>query len=163
MNTTLDLISPQCYSPLGVIRELLLIPHQDSSCSLLLQSPLTELSETSLQHYLTILLLTIALELSFFLLPFYLSHFPVKKTLLHGSLAALLCNLISHPFVYFIFPLLGMKSHLSYLSVLISAELFAPTLEILILISIWRLPRRSVIPSLITANLTSWWIGIYLT
>ena len=155
--------SPECYSPLGIFRELLLTPSLESPCSIALSTPLTELSDVSLGQYLSILMLTIALESCFFFLAFYLNKTPFKKLLLQGTSSTLLCNGISHPFVYFVFPAMGVAYQLSYLHVLMGAEIFAPLIEALVLIKIWNLPGRIAWPCLIVANLTSWWIGIYLT
>lgn len=154
--------SPECYSPLGVFRELLLTSSLKSPCSIALSTPLTELSDVSLTQYLSILMLTIALEGYFFFLAFSLNKTPLKKLLLQGTSSVVLCNGISHPFVYFIFPAIGVTSSLSYLQVLISAEIFAPLIEALVLMKIWKIPGRIVWPCLITANLISWWVGIYL-
>ena len=153
-----------CYSPLSVFAELTALYTQPDStlCSTLLNAPISELSPVTPSEYLTTLGLTLSLELVFFLIPFIVHQESAKNTLKKGFQSALLCNLISHPIVYFAFPSLALSYEMTYLGMLIRAELFAPLIETLVFLRFWKLNPMISLICIVVANLTSWGIGIFL-
>ena len=72
-------------------------------------------------------------------------------------------NLATHPAVYFALPALAEMQGWTLLSQASISEGFAFAAEALLLRAVWRYPWRSAAVASVLANLTSWWIGAYLS
>lgn len=105
-----------------------------------------------LGHYLVVFGLTMLLEA-----PFYIAL--AKRKFL---LPLIFCNLATHPFIYWILPWLGVRFEWSFAEVMLAAEVFAPVVEILLAVFVFKLKARFAVPLIILGNLFSWWVGIYL-
>ncbi|NBU20570.1 hypothetical protein EBS43_04005, partial [bacterium] len=60
------------------------------------------------------------------------------------------------------FPALAVTCEMTYMDMLIRAEIFAPLLEAIVFFRIWKLNQPLSLASIVAANLTSWGVGIYL-
>ena len=151
-----------CYSPLNILLELIGHTQEPSLCSSLLHTPMSELTPITLIEYLKTLGLTLFLEFFFFLIPFIFHGYTLREILKKGFQSAFLCNILSHPIIYFIFPALAVTCEMTYIDMLIRAEIFAPLLEAIVFFRIWKLNQPLSLASIVAANLTSWGVGIYL-
>lgn len=140
-----------CITPWNLIWNLF-NPHQ---CSEIYE--LTTLTEPfSIFEYLPYFLKTFALELPIYYL--FLRNLKNIPTILKINS---IVNLATHPIVFYIIPLILMQLNSTYLHYLITAEIFAPLTEALILYRFYRLsPGRALIAA-ICANLFSWSLGVY--
>lgn len=118
---------------------------------------LTTLTEPfSFVEYLPFFLKTLVLELPIYFL--FLRRLKSIPTILKLNTLA---NLATHPIVFFIIPIALMQLNGTYLNYLVTAEIFAPLVETLILYKVFKLsPSRSFAAAL-CANLFSWSVGIY--
>lgn len=158
-----------CYTPLGLARFLFALDSLNPGCSEILTT-LSSPTSVSPVHYLEIFLLTCGLELPFyfvvFLLALVLSKAPLKpglpQLLKKSVFSTVICNLVSHPAVYFLFPALASRLKLPYYQLLIGAECFAPLSEIFVMTRLWKVPLLQTATLLTLANLISWWVGILI-
>jgi hypothetical protein len=72
-------------------------------------------------------------------------------------------NLATHPAVYFVLPALAEKQGWTLLTQASISEAFAFITEALLLRAVWHYPLRSAVAASLLANLSSWWIGTYLS
>lgn len=149
------MIFDNCVSPLSVLAYLLNKQSTINSCSEIFTTPMIYNGEL-LKQYWYYFVLTLLLEAPFFY--FLLNSL---RPILRLSVIFFV-NLATHPFIFLILPQIMMKFNKSYLFYLIVAETFAPIVEALLLIKVWKIsPKKAFAISLI-ANLCSWMIGSYL-
>lgn len=74
----------------------------------------------------------------------------------------IICNLATHPFIYWILPWLGVQYEWSFAEVLLSAEIFAPLIEVALAVFVFKQRALLAVPLIILGNLCSWWVGVYL-
>jgi len=72
-------------------------------------------------------------------------------------------NLATHPIVYFALPALAERQGWTLLTLASVSEGFAFALEAVLLRAVWNYPWRAAAATSLFANLTSWWIGAYLS
>jgi hypothetical protein len=151
-------MGPECYTPVALAQYFLIQPGIAwQGCSEILSSRFEELPRLELLSYLKVLATTCALEL-----PIYLLILVNRSALmLKVVLAAILVNIASHPLVYFGFPWLSIQLGLSYAPMLASAEVFAPALEIVLLLFCFQFSKTRASVGAVAANLFSWWVGVY--
>jgi hypothetical protein len=111
----------------------------------------------SFADYLPYFLKTIVIEFPIYYLLF--KNFQSFKKLL---VINLVLNLATHPIVFYVISYICFRLDLSYLHYLISAEIFAPVVEALILIYVFKIPISKAWVASILANLMSWSIGVWL-
>jgi hypothetical protein len=107
--------------------------------------------------YLKVFFETNALEA-----PFYfclLRRKTVQKRLVYLFSA----NLLTHPAVYFLFPILFSKMNQAYGTFLTSSEVFALGAETLFVYFLAKTRFPSTAFWIVSANLFSWWVGIFLS
>ena len=73
----------------------------------------------------------------------------------------LLVNLATHPFIFLLLPVLLSKTEATYLDYLLTAEVFAPAVEALLLAKAYKIPPWLSVLAAVAANLFSWSIGVY--
>ena len=135
----------ECLTPWKLVLNLF-TPHE---CSEIYQ--LTTLAEPfTLMQYLPFFLKTLLLEL-----PIYYLFFRTLKSIPKILQINFLVNLATHPIVFFIIPMILMKLNGNYLNYLVTAEVFAPLVETLILVYYFKFSLRSAIATAICANLFS--------
>jgi hypothetical protein len=117
-----------------------------------------EVPRVSFSIYLLVFLLTCLLES-----PFYFFLLKSYKPFYRQPLLALfIANLSTHPMVCFGIPALVAHYGGSYGVSNSIGEVFAPTLEALLLWRVWKVPAAQAIAGAIVANVFSWWVGVYL-
>ena len=105
-------------------------------------------------------------------LPFFfktcLLEFPIYYLVLHQFkkwhqllLISILLNLATHPFIFLGLPVIFAQFNRNYFQYLITAEIFAPVIEMLLLFYLFKIKWRSAFFSALLANIVSWTIGIY--
>lgn len=111
---------------------------------------------TNLIEYLPFFLKTCVLEFPIY----YLILYQIKKwnQLLFISV---LLNLATHPFIFLGLPVIFAQFNGNYFQYLITAEVFAPIVEMLMLFYLFKIKWRLAFFSALLANLVSWTIGIY--
>ncbi len=152
------MIPEYCYSPLGLARYYFFYNSQNTICQEALEYLSSAPDSVSLKSYLMTFGMTCLLESPFY----FFANFRKVKWIKKGMSSVLLCNLSTHPAIYFLFPLIGGKLFLQYSHVLLAAEIFAPVAEALLLTWIWKIHWRWSLFWMVSANLFSWWVGIYL-
>jgi hypothetical protein len=127
-----------------------------SDCGWALQSS-AQIVSVPLLTYLKVFLITNILES-----PFY--FWVLQKYSWKQKILTLLCaNLLTHPFVYFVFPMIFARMNLSYASYLTTAEAFAFIVEILFVCRVLKTDKLKTSTALFLANIFSWWIGLLLS
>ncbi len=142
-----------CYTPPGLAIDLISQSLSSAECREVL-GQLSEVPEVSLLIYLKYFFLTCLLES-----PFY--WMAVRSGTRRFLSAVVLCNLATHPIVCFGIPFLMSLVHGNYGQGLAVGEVFAPVVEALLLIGVWKVPQARAWTLSILANLFSWWVGIY--
>jgi hypothetical protein len=163
------MVPESCYSPWGLVHYYLSSlsdPTLGSTiCPIICKEALETMSEippnVTLGAYLVIFGLTCLLESPFYFWTVRDKQQKGKALLKSGLGSVLLCNLATHPAVYFLFPLFGANFALRYVDVLMLAEIFAPIVEALVLILVWKISWKRAFIGMVAANLFSWWVGIY--
>lgn len=159
-------LDPSCYSPLGVARYWVWPSSLPSMCQESLNT-VSSFVAPKVGHYVFVLLLTSLLEVPFYYATFTwggrrkLTEAKQTRSSTAWLSSALLCNLSSHPVVYFVFPIFAAYLRIKYIHMLVAAEISAPLLEALLLIAVWKVPVRRAVLGMWVANLSSWWIGVY--
>jgi hypothetical protein len=111
--------------------------------------------------YLGIFTLTVALEFPVYFAFLIGLNSPDRRRLLPLLKTCVTLNLATHPLIYLAFPTLFLAS--TYKSYLVAAEIFAPTFEAMLLATVFKRHWVLAIAAAISANLFSWWLGVYLT
>ena len=128
----------------------------DNACSEIYNSGLPT-DPISFTEYLPYFLKTFILEL-----PIYAILLKSQQSFAKTLTANTLINLATHPFIFILLPILLVKSDsINYLNYLTIAEVFAPSVEALILFKIFKLPLKNAVISAFLANLFSWSVGVY--
>ena len=140
-----------CYTPPGLILDL--FSAANSECRAVLGQA-SDLPDVNLLVYLKYFFLTCLLES-----PFY--FVAVKYQFRQFLSAVILCNLATHPMVCFGIPWIISLVHGTYENGLFVGEIFAPVVEALLLIWVWKVPKTRAWVLSVLANLFSWWAGIY--
>lgn len=107
--------------------------------------------------YLPYFLKTLLLELPIYY--FFLRNLRTWKEIV---LINLNLNLATHPILFYGISALCSSYQSSYLTYLISAEIFAPLVETLLLIFVYKVNYKKAITAAVIANLISWSVGIWL-
>ena len=126
-----------------------------------LQTPETVPVVVDFGYYLSVLALTCLLETPFYLMAFGATAAGTFKGWTRRLSAITFANVCTHPLIYFVLPAVVAGLGGRYLQTLSLAEVFAPMVEASLLIVIWKVPRLRAIGFTFTANLFSWWVGIY--
>ena len=144
-----------CSDPLSLSQVLLYSPSVSEKCEFILNSQ-TKITTVSFTEYSMFFFMTCALEFLFYFIALN------KMSFRHRIFAILICNTITHPMVYFFFPWIFSVMKLEYKFYLLFAEVFAPAVEALFLVTIYtqRVKRAMVFMAL--ANLFSWAVGAFL-
>ncbi len=108
-------------------------------------------------EYLALIAITLALEFVVYFL-FLKKRFVFFKVVRVN----LFLNLATHPLVTFLFPLLIAKAQMSVAGYITAAEIFAPLVETILLVFLFRIPLALAAVSSFLANLTSWALGLWL-
>lgn len=90
---------------------------------------------------------------------FFALRFLAFKTKLKLVLSV---NLATHPIVFYLFPWVLMHWHLNYGAYVLSAEIFAPLVEGLMIWKIFKVPASAAFAAAFAANIISWWLGILI-
>ena len=142
----------ECLTPWFLVYNLF----ADNACAEIYTSGLPT-DPISLAEYLPYFLKTFILEL-----PIYAIILKSQQSFVKTLTANTLLNLVTHPFIFILLPMLLVKSDsINYLNYLTIAEIFAPTVEALILFKVFKLPLKKAIVSAVLANLFSWSVGVY--
>ncbi len=152
-------LSVGCYTPAGVFKYFFAHDLVEAGCRISLESVAVQIDYPAFSHYLWVFFLTCLLESPFYYLALKKQHPKILKVIL----ILLTCNLATHPIVYFLLPYLGLKENLQYIYVLIGAEIFAPLVEIFLIVLFFRANKIGASGLIFIANIFSWWIGVYLT
>lgn len=143
-----------CVSPGGLIFYLFNTMGTNSHCTEIYLS-MVQATDLSFWGYLPFLLGTILFEAPIYY--FGLTELSRKQRLL----AILILNLATHPIIFFVFPLVLERYQATYSVYLTSAEIFAPVVETLILWKGFHVNVKRAFWISITANLISWWLGVF--
>jgi len=140
-----------CYTPGTVVRFVLHVPLSMQCYSEMAATDSAPKFE--LVFYLKALLLTLILEA-----PFY--RWCLEGRSAKAFLTALvLCNLATHPMVFYGFPALATTWQIpTYINLLVS-EIFAPSVEAILLLIVWGVRPWKASASMFAANFFSWWMG----
>ncbi len=144
-----------CASPWGLAVFLLNLVDPSSECYEVHQSLVTA-SDFELSFYLKYFGMTLLLEGPIYFLG--LTMLPWPKRLL----AIVVVNLATHPIIFYIFPLILSRFDATYSTYLLTAEIFAPVVEALLLWKLFKLSPSKAFSIAIAANLISWWLGVLL-
>ena len=146
----------ECVAPPAVAEFLLGLERLSVDCQLILEGAV-EVNTFSLFSYLGLFFLTCVIEG-----PIYWLGTRRQLPLTRILFLIFFVNLLTHPLVTWVFPLLAIQIHASYGSYVIFSEIFAPLIEALALHFQFRLSwKRSFLVS-IAANLGSWWLGPFI-
>lgn len=144
-----------CLSPVQLALSYINPDAMGEACELILT---VEASPQSLRlnYYVTLFALTCLLETPIYF--YLLKQLRLKRLLI----AVLILNFATHPIVIWIlrdyFSDLGFTTR----TYLLSAETIAIVTEALLLFLIFKIPYKRAWFAAITANLFSWWFGLYL-
>lgn len=147
-----------CFSPLSLVIAFFRPAHLDPICAAVLFEQ-THPAYVRLARYLIYFSATCVLEA-----PFYWVASAGRQTLTTGRRVAqiIILNLATHPAVTWLFPAIFSAMNRPYRDTLFFSESFAWIVEALILRFAYKYePARAVVAS-ISANLFSWWAGLYL-
>jgi hypothetical protein len=153
----------QCYTPLGLLKYWLGIQSLPLQCLEVLGSPHPPIETYDPVLWLKIFALTCALEA-----PFYVLGAFRNMSWRNRILGLIGLNLCTHPLVFYGFPTIAAHLGISYAGTLTISEAFAPLCEALVvalLLTHGLKHKFSFARSLsvaLSANLFSWWVGIYL-
>jgi hypothetical protein len=126
-------------------------------CRAILGSPQSA-TQVSALDYFGAFFLTCVLEA-----PFYLWALRGSALSTRGRwLAVVWLNLATHPAVYFAFPWLSARLDGSYAQTVAASESFAWLVEACLLAAVCGLSRARSAAFSLAANLSSWWIGLYI-
>lgn len=124
------------------------MPHCEWALETAIQSTATDIFP-----YFKTFITTILLEAPFYF--YLLSRFSFRKRLL-GLLTA---NVLTHPIVYFLIPMVLSSLNVKYGFYLTLAEGFAVIAEITFVVLIFQTQLMPTLLLLAMANLFSWWVG----
>jgi len=143
-----------CYTPYSIIQFFIKPDSLDLECRMLLEAP-TWLPNVGVLEYFVLFALTCGLEA-----PFYMSIRSLNWSKRFRALIAL--NLATHPAVTFIWPhiMYGLDQNAG--AYILAAETFAPVVEALLLIFVFKVGAPAAFLFAILANLVSWGFGLYL-
>lgn len=111
----------------------------------------------TLSEYLPYFLKTFILEF-----PIYALILKSQQDLAKTLAANTILNVATHPFIFILLPLLLNRiENINYLHYLVVAEIFAPTVEILLLKLIFKIKPAHALIAGLAANLFSWSVGVY--
>ncbi len=150
-----------CFSPPGLIIDLLMPLNSSIECQEILNL-VSEIPEFSFRVYFKYFFYTCLLESSFYFAAVTSSSKSNRPLWQRYLSTVILCNLATHPIVCFGIPWLVSLFQGTYRESLSIGESFAPLIEGLLLVYVWRVPRTPAWILSILANLFSWWVGIYL-
>ena len=142
-----------CLTPWMLILNLF----QSHQCAEIYNSSLPT-DPVSLQIYLPYLFKTFILEFPVYYL-FLRKDFKLPKIIFLNFIL----NIATHPMVFFGWPSLLSLFDANYLTYLVIAEIFAPTVEAAILVAVFKMNLRQAVIAGLSANLLSWSIGVYWT
>lgn len=142
----------ECLTPWYLIYNLF----ADNACSEIYSSGLPSDAMT-LTEYLPYFIKTFILEL-----PIYALILKSQQNFTKNLAATSLLNLATHPIIFILFPMVLPKlGDFNYLNYLVAAEIFAPLVESLLLIKVFKLKIGWAVVSAAAANLFSWSLGVY--
>jgi hypothetical protein len=142
----------ECLTPWYLLNNLF----ADNACSEIYSSGLPSDPMTMLE-YLPYFLKTFILEL-----PLYALILKSQQSFVKNLTANTLLNLATHPVIFILFPMvLPRLGDFNYLNYLVAAEIFAPIVEALLLIKVFKIKLGWAFVSAIAANLFSWSVGVY--
>lgn len=113
-------------------------------------------TQSTVIGYLTAFLATNALEAPFYF--WLLRRVPLQERTVYLFSG----NLLTHPAVYFLFPFFFFKASQGYGVLLTFSELFAFGAETLFIYFLGRTRFFPTVFWIVTANLFSWWIGVFV-
>lgn len=144
-----------CYSPLAILTALFSPKSLSLVCAVGL-SQATYFSAMRLPRYLVYFAVTCLLEA-----PFYIGG--ARQLSPARTLKQILwLNLSTHPLVTFAFPFLFSLAHRQEIQTILTSELFAWTVEAMILRWAYGYSQARALVLSLTANLFSWGMGPYL-
>jgi hypothetical protein len=141
-----------CLTPWSVLANLASGHH---ACVELYQSSIPT-DASSFTEYLRVYLMTFILEW-----PWYFLFLRFYQSGLRILITNFVLNIATHPIVYLVLPQIFSRFDQTYIRYLIIAEIFAPTVEALILRYTFKIPWKTAIVSSLFANLFSWTVGVY--
>ncbi len=144
-----------CLDPITLVKVLSYSPDVSEKCEFILNS-VTQLTQTNFSQYIFVFLSTCLLELLFYF--WVLKKYSYLSRLLGLGIA----NLATHPIVYFLLPWLFSKQAIEWKYYLLTAEIFAPIAEAIILSVFFKIGWGRSILLMLAANLFSWGLGVYL-
>lgn len=142
-----------CVGPVDLILYLVKSGH----CTEFLSQTFLAQGFPAWKDYLGAFGLTLLLETPLYFL-FLKKAIPARRTLL----ASLVVNLLTHPAVWFFWPRILADSSFTIGNTIWICEIFALTVEMLVLRYAFRIPFKRAFYASFTANLFSWWIGILI-
>lgn len=126
-------------------------------CQIVLDQPVSSF-RISFSTYIRMFGMTNVLEW-----PFYALFLKQMRVSYIKSLAIVfVLNLMTHPLICFVFPLLGQRLGVTYGQYILFSEAFAPLVEGMILAVYLRQPFAKCFWVAFTCNLISWNVGVFL-
>ncbi len=150
-------MTDHCYTPLALFEMLLSRDTLDTMCIAALRGSYV-VTNVSASFYLLVFFTTCLLE-AFVYFPAGLQQKIAIKTILAQIF---ILNLATHPFIFLLVPEIAAKWHVSTQYALLFSEAFAPTVEMLLLILLYRYRIIYALVIAVCANLLSWWLGIHV-
>ncbi len=141
----------QCVTPWGLLIHLF----SANACESVYQAGLPN-DPMSLVEYLPYFLKTCVLEL-----PFYYFFLTRTQSFSRIVIINFILNLLTHPIVFLVMPILFEHLGLNYLQYLLLAETFAPLTEAIVLHYVFKVEAPTAIRAALVANLLSWGIGVF--
>lgn len=96
-------------------------------------------------------------------LPIYFLLLKTQQSKIQILKTVFILNIATHPLIFLAFPLALDLFNGNYLTYLLCAEIFAPTVEILLLKFYFKIDFKKAFAFSLFANLFSWSIGVYWT
>ena len=147
-----------CTDPATLAQYFIAPEHLSFTYRFVLSQPITTNVIPDALSYLPVLIKTLAFEAPIYLILLRWKKFTWSASLLH----ILLLNLLTHPVVVFALPTYFSQNGYSYAAYLGSAELFALYVEAFYLWSLCKVSPKMAFNFSLLANITSWWLGLYI-
>lgn len=142
----------ECLTPVSLIVNAY---QSNPNCTDIYQSAIVN-DAGGFAEYLPVFFMTYILEF-----PIYFIFLFRNSSIVRMVLIGLILNVATHPFIYKVLPPILAKWDMSYLEYLIIAEIFAPTIEAILLKKVFHTSWKIAFWAAILANLFSWTIGVY--
>ena len=143
-----------CLSPVSILLAIIKRDALDTGCYFVLFSP-TEMSNPRIGQYLFYFGMTLLLET-----PIY--WFASRQTYFARIAQILILNLATHPLVIYGFPFFMSLLDRPHWETVFLSEMFAWILEALLLTRFFGYSTGRAVKISMSANLVSWWVGLYV-